>query len=229
MTVRKELRDLSPSEWDAYVSAVKALRTVPASRTRFAGLSKYEELAGVHEEAWNVAHSDPRFLVWHRAFLWEFEAALQQVDSKVSVPYWAWALPTDAQEPEKSTALSASYFGSSKPGACIPDGPFAGWTTHVRASTPGASDTAGVSGPETCVRRGLDSAALGTARLATMDELGVMMRGAKSFSEFSFLVEFQSHPMVHVLVGTERATGHAWDMATMVSPNDPLFFCTFSY
>ncbi|ORZ37934.1 hypothetical protein BCR44DRAFT_77045 [Catenaria anguillulae PL171] len=215
--VRREVRDLSDAEWNAYVAAVKGLHNAPATRSKYSarGLSKYDELVAIHNEFSGLSHADPRFLVWHRAYLLEFEDALQAINPTVTIPYWAWAKPEDANAIEKSVVLSAKYFGSSQPGQCIPDGPFANWSTKVQQNSLGQS---------ACVRRGLSTSRPNTERLATLSEIGSMMRQVSTFSEFSFLVEFNTHPGLHVLIGTDKSTNRFLDMATMISPNDIIFF-----
>jgi tyrosinase len=40
-------------------------------------------------------HFNPRFLPWHRAYLYYFELALQDIDPSVTLPWWDWATSED--------------------------------------------------------------------------------------------------------------------------------------
>jgi tyrosinase len=52
----------------------------------------YQYFAGWHGVpfAW-CWHGNPRFLPWHRAYLYYFELALQDIDASVTLPWWDWA------------------------------------------------------------------------------------------------------------------------------------------
>src|SRR5688572_2629658 len=52
----------------------------------------YQYFAGWHGVPFGWCwHGDPRFLPWHRAYLYYFELALQDIDSDVTLPWWDWA------------------------------------------------------------------------------------------------------------------------------------------
>lgn len=51
----------------------------------------YNNLALIHQD--HCQHGWERFLPWHRAYLYEFEQALQDVCPGVALPYWDWTMP----------------------------------------------------------------------------------------------------------------------------------------
>jgi tyrosinase len=56
----------------------------------------YQYFAGWHGVPFGWCwHGDPRFLPWHRAYLYYFELALQDVDDAVTLPWWDWATSSD--------------------------------------------------------------------------------------------------------------------------------------
>jgi tyrosinase len=56
----------------------------------------YQYFAGWHGVPFGWCwHGDPRFLPWHRAYLYYFELALQDIDPAVTLPWWDWATSSD--------------------------------------------------------------------------------------------------------------------------------------
>lgn len=62
-----------------------ALNKWPADRR------SYNNLALIHQD--HCQHGWERFLPWHRAYLYEFEQAMQDVCPGVTMPYWDWTMP----------------------------------------------------------------------------------------------------------------------------------------
>lgn len=116
---RKEVRDLSAGERRRFTAAVSAVMASGA----------YTTFVRVHAVGAGGAHWAPSFLPWHRLFLLEFEGALRVVDPAAALPYWDWS--ADAANPASSAVWGAELLGGSTPGACIPDGPFAGATVQL--------------------------------------------------------------------------------------------------
>jgi tyrosinase len=70
----------------------------------------YNNMALVHQN--HCQHGWERFLPWHRAYLYEFEQALQDVCPGLTMPYWDWTLPQYCPEhPEKGSIIPESYKG----------------------------------------------------------------------------------------------------------------------
>jgi tyrosinase len=62
----------------------------------------YQYHAGVHglplPKYCNVAHGQPTFLAWHRAYLYNFELALRDQVPDVTLPWWDWRTVRDVPE-----------------------------------------------------------------------------------------------------------------------------------
>ncbi|WP_329022804.1 tyrosinase family protein [Streptomyces sp. NBC_00690] len=90
MYTRKNQRNLTRTEKRRLVDALLALKRS----------GRYDEFVRMHgdfyvtdaEEAPRAAHMTPSFFPWHRAFLLDFERALQKVDADVTIPYWDWTV-----------------------------------------------------------------------------------------------------------------------------------------
>jgi tyrosinase len=104
LKIRKNVTQLTADEKARFVKALKTLKTqVPPG----AQLSVYDQfvlrhiltmgfrkrLGATGPAQGNPAHGQPAFLPWHRAFLHQFEQALQTVDPSVTIPYWDWTDP----------------------------------------------------------------------------------------------------------------------------------------
>lgn len=80
--------DVRPNLLSLDATARRRLRQVFV-RMRRSG--EMENFRTVHWEVWNYAHGTSLFLPWHRAFLLEFERAMQRHDSGVRLPYWEFS------------------------------------------------------------------------------------------------------------------------------------------
>lgn len=86
--VRKDIRDLDPTEIATLSKAFKGIMALPPSDP-----NSYFHVAGIH---WLPApdffcmHHDPGFLSWHRAYQIVFEDALRSIPGceNVTMPYW---------------------------------------------------------------------------------------------------------------------------------------------
>lgn len=105
--VRKDARSLSEEEKNKFLLAVRRLHDA-------GGFNKYWQ---AHSMAFmNAIHSfppnqdNPLFLVWHRAFLLNFEQDLQKIDPDVALHYWKFdELPY--LENEDETIFSPDFLG----------------------------------------------------------------------------------------------------------------------
>ncbi|KAL7748246.1 hypothetical protein RI367_006432 [Sorochytrium milnesiophthora] len=209
MRIRKEVRDLTPQEWSTFVAAVKNLQRRPANIPHYKGLTLYEQYSAIHVDNNSIKHNTPEFLPWHNQYLRQLENDLRVYNPSISLPYWSWDL--DANAPEASSILTASYYGSSKAWDCIPNGPF---TFASRVSDDNDF------GPRTCVVRGFDPADQ-SQRLYDSSWLALLAQWAQSFSQFSVWLEVLAHSAVHNYI--------QGDMSTMASPNDPIFFAHHAF
>ncbi|ORX96097.1 Di-copper centre-containing protein [Basidiobolus meristosporus CBS 931.73] len=113
--LRREIRQISSSERDAFIKAVNDLKRS----------GRYDELVSIHLRYVSYAHSTPAFFPWHRQYIRIFELALQRFNPSVVLPYWDWTL--DSQAPEESP-IWEWFGGNGREGdSCVVDGPFAFW------------------------------------------------------------------------------------------------------
>ena len=111
--VRKDAADLDSEERDGFLRALRKLydsENVPLES------SEYMKHSIAHGEGWaHQIHGShrpdyhPLFLVWHRALLLTLERELQQVDPRVTVPYWRFDRTSDAERNMK--VLSRDFMG----------------------------------------------------------------------------------------------------------------------
>jgi len=121
--IRKEYRMLTDLERTNFHAAVNALK-----RDTTVSPNKYDALALFHTGiATFVAHGGPGFPGWHRVYLLLFEAALQEVNPSVCVPYWDSSLDSWLPNPAQSYIWSSTFLGDGD--AEVTTGPFAGWIT----------------------------------------------------------------------------------------------------
>ncbi|GAB0490333.1 hypothetical protein MMPV_001567 [Pyropia vietnamensis] len=164
------------------------------------------------------AHFGAQFLPWHRLYLLELEGALRSIDPSVSLPYWDWSL--DATSPATSPVWGTTYLGGSRPGECIPDGPFRG----IRGRHP----------TDHCISRGFTSGSPNGMAGMTFEEpsvLAALVSDTTSYDAFAIALEL-AHNLPHVAVGAAQLRdqrgepiAEPGDMAVLgVSPGDPTFW-----
>ncbi|MER5726786.1 tyrosinase family protein [Streptomyces sp. NPDC002138] len=213
MTVRKNQAKLTPEEKRAFTNALLELKRTGVY-DRF--VSAHNSFLMADSDFGNrVAHRGPSFLPWHRRFLLDFEAELQKVNPKVSLPYWDWT----ADRAPDSSLWAADFLGGTRRArdGQVLDGPFA----YPAGKWP---ITAGVDARQ-YLRRGLGA---GGVQLPTKAEVNAVLAMAEydaapwNSAANGFRNHLEGwrganiHNRVHVWVG-----GH---MASAASPNDPVFW-----
>ncbi|MEO3973797.1 tyrosinase family protein [Streptomyces sp. CAU 1734] len=213
MTVRKNQANLTSAEKQAFVNAVLTLKST----------GRYDPYVTTHnafimsdtDSGDRVGHRSPSFLPWHRQYLIQFERDLQSVDPSVSIPYWDWTADRTA-----GSSLWAPNFlggtGRSRDGQ-VTDGPFAfstgNWTLNVRTDS------------RTFLRRALGGGGRPLPTRAEADSVLALAAydaapwnsGSEGFrNHLEGWRGVNLHNRVHVWVGGQMATG--------VSPNDPVFW-----
>ncbi|KAJ2822918.1 hypothetical protein GGI24_003810 [Coemansia furcata] len=116
--VRKEVRSLTPTEWQAYTNAVAAAYN-----------DKWIDWFGFyHSRVADAVHGNSHFLVFHRHFINSYENILQQYNPNVMVPYWN--MMVDFQNPANSTVLGSKYLGGNGAGTngCVGSGVAGSWS-----------------------------------------------------------------------------------------------------
>jgi len=142
--VRIEWRSYSTSQRLAFISAIKCLMAKPPSGNFPPATSRYEDFVRLHQMWMPNIHGNPKFLVWHRYFLWTWEMTLRD-ECGFNQPFPWWDETLDAGNFANSDMFTnTNYFGH-LPGPdpngnpyCIVSGAFAGLTCHIG---PGTSTT----------------------------------------------------------------------------------------
>jgi tyrosinase len=108
--VRKDAETLTSLEQNIYLDALRRLHGIPDESTPE---SPFALLARIHEASARLQiHRSPLFLPWHRALVLDLERQLQQIDPRVTVPYWRFDRPAPA-------LFSDGFLGETRP-----DSPF---------------------------------------------------------------------------------------------------------
>ncbi|MFF5449501.1 tyrosinase family protein [Streptomyces sp. NPDC012888] len=218
MTVRKNQAALTAAEKKAFTTALLELKRTGVY-DRFV-TTHNGFIMGDTDSGDRVGHRSPSFLPWHRRFLIEFEQELQKVDPAVALPYWDWT----ADRTPRSSLWAADFLGGTgraRDGQ-VTDGPFAysGGKWEMRVQVDGRP----------YLRRALGA---GTAQLPTRAEVETVLAMAEydsspwNSSSAGFRNHLEGwrganlHNRVHVWVGGQMATG--------VSPNDPVFWMHHAY
>jgi hypothetical protein len=97
---RKNIDALSQPELDAYKRAIQIVKSRSSKNTN--DPTGYDFWASLHDNFnesihSGCAHYSEKFFPWHRRYLSDFEALLQQTDppttAGVMIPYWDWSQP----------------------------------------------------------------------------------------------------------------------------------------
>lgn len=95
---RKNQKDLTPTEWSAFINAINTIATSGAL------VPTYQQFVKVHVDAMNMSNPGAHqwgvhsmagmpgrnFLAWHREYLAKIEARLRLANPLVTIPYWNW-------------------------------------------------------------------------------------------------------------------------------------------
>ncbi|KAJ3240618.1 hypothetical protein HDU81_003202 [Chytriomyces hyalinus] len=180
-SVRREWRDLTIAQRQAYISALKVLRTKPSY---YRQQSRYHDFSYIHAYYVASIHHLPNFFPWHREFLRQFEVELQMIDPTVSIPYWDSG--HNSYNPLSNTDIFSSAptaFGTKGYGtqSCLTDGFCAYWQ--------------GRDGQ--CLNRAYNANGL---RFTDNTILAGTVFNAPNFDQFSRSIE-SAHDTVHDYIG----------------------------
>ena len=94
MRFRRNAKDLTAEEKNAFTDAILALKSKPSPWTE--GVTTYDQFVLWHRDAFDcdlmAAHMGPAFFPWHRMYLHLFEEQLREVDPSITLPYWDWTV-----------------------------------------------------------------------------------------------------------------------------------------
>ncbi|GAA3399146.1 tyrosinase MelC2 [Streptomyces roseoviridis] len=213
MTVRKNQAALTADEKRRFVDALLELKRSGRYDTFVTTHNAF--IMGDTDTGDRVGHRSPSFLPWHRRFLIEFEQALRSVDATVTLPYWDWT----ADRTARSSLWAPDFLGGTgraRDGQ-VTDGPFARaagrWTVNVRVDGRDyLRRDLGAGGRQLPTRAEVDS-------VLAMETYDTAPWNSSSDGFRNHLEGWRGvnlHNRVHVWVGGQMATG--------VSPNDPVFW-----
>ncbi|MFD5325433.1 tyrosinase family protein [Streptomyces sp. NPDC127092] len=213
MTIRKNQATLTADEKRRFVAALLELKRSGRYDTFVTTHNAF--IMGDTDTGDRVGHRSPSFLPWHRRFLLEFERALQSVDATVTLPYWDWT----ADRTSRSSLWAPDFLGGTgraRDGQVL-DGAFARsgnrWTINVRVDGRDyLRRDLGAGGRQLPTRAEVDS-------VLAMETYDTAPWNSSSEGFRNHLEGWRGvnlHNRVHVWVGGQMATG--------VSPNDPVFW-----
>ena len=170
----------------------------------------YQFQAGIHglplPKYCKIAHGQPLFLAWHRAYLYTFELALRDQVRAVSLAWWDWR---HTREIPASFAADTGADGAANPLKSMPVNELARKQGAKDAGDPSAHELASL--PETIRAPGQS----GAPRLPTAADIDRVLK-LGDFFDFQGQLEGY-HNDVHVWVG-----GHMGDIA--FASYDPIFW-----
>ncbi|KAF6823577.1 tyrosinase central domain containing protein [Colletotrichum musicola] len=233
-TLRREWRQLSRSEQQAYISAVQCLERRPSvlvpDQTR--NSSRYDDFVLAHGLAGDVAHYAAAFLPWHRMFVQVYETTLRsECGYQGAQPYWDWTLDSASLSAAPVWDAVNGFGGDGAAwlpntpriitGRCVEDGPFAGATRAWRVDSQG--DKRQTVRDVHCLSRGFASAD-GDVKPAMLERMHSYVSPAHveatlaqtDFEGFLRAFENGAHNAIPQFV--------RGDWMTFSAPNDPVFF-----
>ena len=204
--IRKEWRELSDQERADYVNAVVCLHQKPSKMPQIKSPSRFDDVAFVHSAARKLAHGNPSFLPWHRAFLHTYETILKtDCGYKGTLPYWDWSL--DSENPDVAFVWNPKTFGGDGqgPNKCVADGPFKQFSTTF--------------GSQGCLMRDFGNRFSGLKsnfKTWSPEAINFILTSNEDYARFRPDLEFGPHGAMHNAVGGGMAS-------LVLSANDPIF------
>jgi len=202
--IRKEIADVSDAEFDLYAAAVNTLMTS----------GDWDRLVSEHEDVFSEAHTNDKFLHWHRKYLYDMETLIQAAANRcdVTLPYWNWAMDHSLGGNNPNVFVN-SRFGTAR--GTVNDGKFGRTSPAIRAG-------------RTSIRRGWNGRAPISAGAWTTLQSGLERRFssdgnvASSFSRLNSWQSFANYVESSWHNGWHNALGG--DQLDSSSPRDPIFF-----
>lgn len=199
--VRRDFATLTIADRQRYIQTVLTVAKEPTYKP------KYEALVAKYQASFDglAQSTDPavsQFFSWNRFYLLQYEDLLQEVDCRVTLPYWDWTvLPTT---PYLAAVWSPdSGFGDSARATdgCVENGPFRFDLFEVTQSAEGG-----------CLRRDYRLQMYPTRAIIEQDLLTLP---AEEYSQFHRFLQIFVHINVRCFVGGQMCSDDA--------ANDPVF------
>jgi tyrosinase len=238
MLVRKEVKELSEREIEAFVTAVRQMKEAPSQYKP--STNAYDYFVELHLRLMDYGiHGSPQFLPWHREFIRRFEAELQRLsgDPLMTLPYWDWASPESAKLIFSSRFMGGD--GDTNEFGFVKDGPFRKGEFQVHVIDPMDEEFGDqmdqVSAlPKVWLSRGFASDPR-VKTLPTREDVDEALAPGRVYDVFPWNEKAdpkrsfrnyiegwrrpdpsQLHNRVHLWVGGQMTSG--------ASPNDPVFY-----
>ncbi|KAJ2792013.1 hypothetical protein GGI18_000719 [Coemansia linderi] len=181
--VRKEIRSLSPTEWNRVTSVVRNM-----SNSGWLGW-----FAHIHNQYFGVIHGNEFFFPWHRRFIRDFESIAQSVDRGFVLPYWDEL--RDFANPAASEVMSAKFVGTNGQGdGCVRDGNQAGTTLNYPSNH--------------CLRRRYNAGNRINAWYSPEFIQSVLSRSTR-MSQLRPGIEFSLHGAIHLAMGGDMLENYS--------------------
>ncbi|KAJ3001559.1 hypothetical protein HKX48_002811, partial [Thoreauomyces humboldtii] len=230
--VRKEVHDMSLSEWNTYIGTIQTAMTTPS--TTNPGITMWEDFAKMHNQYQATIHGNSAFILWHRWFTFHAEQALQKINPKFVFPYWATERQYVANDWAKDAIWGIQGQGTGV-GTDVIGGAWEGFTARVVDADPAAA-TYLAAFKDAHIKRayalntvkGVSSQDdLTTYRFASLDDYNNIYQECLSQPDSNGFHCWANrnewlHGTFHVING--GADTEVGQMATMYSTIDPLFF-----
>ncbi|KAJ3156113.1 hypothetical protein HDU86_004081 [Geranomyces michiganensis] len=121
--VRKEIHDLTQSEWMTYMTTIQKAMVTPYSGNP--KITLWERFAQIHNNYQDQIHANSIFILWHRWFLYYVELQLRTINANFRFPYWATERQWNSADWSKDGFWGVVGSGTGK-GTPIKGGAFAG-------------------------------------------------------------------------------------------------------
>ncbi|KXN64980.1 Di-copper centre-containing protein [Conidiobolus coronatus NRRL 28638] len=194
---RKNILNFSSEELRKWLDVTK----------KFSQTARFNELSKIHNDNNNYIHGKELFLPWHRKFLATYEDELLKMDSSVILPFVDWT--TYSSSPHRHPIFQNNRYGGNgnrNNNWCLDSGTFARNTvTNPRRK---------------CLQRRYDlNDNTELSSFSSKEEVQSAIDRSNRYTDFRRAVEGNIHNLPHYYIGDGE-----FDMATLHSPNDPLFY-----
>ena len=199
--LRPDFASMTINERRRYIGTVLRVATDPEYRPRYESLiAKYKMSYNTLAQSSNSSIS--QFLPWHRYFLLEYENLLQEIDCRVTIPFWDWtALPMNPYMAPVWNPDSGFGDSSRSNDSCVSNGPFKYDQYEVTPSAGGG-----------CLQRQYRLQQFPTRAVVEQDLLALP---ANEFVEFHQFLQLFLHTNVRCFVGGQMCSADA--------ANDPAY------